>query len=307
MSDIYFYDFDFNLLYILPNFGVDRGYISINTKEEFNGSGSVEIVFIDNELKALIRQYRDDLMVVWKDFTGFITSYQFNKQCRLTGMSLNGLLHRSVIPQTVTELTGDVETLARSALANVPWLTLGEITGFTNTVKYSTDNYLTADTYIQELLVKDGAGYNITADFENKNFIFTVLKASENPLVISEGNLNAYNPVETYINKDLAYGGWYKDSEEEWHYINPDGKTGIYKIDTVLSSETEAEALEELSELKSKSELTVETKTLKHGEDYKLGDIVRVQNDGMTVQKKITAFEMWADKGSGEQPILEEV
>lgn len=307
MNDIYFYDLDFNLLYILPNFGVDRGYISVNTKEEFNGSGSVEIVFIDNELKAIVRQYRDDLMVVWKDFRGFITSYQFNKQCRLTGMSLNGLLHRSVIPQTVTELTGDVETLARSALANVPWLTLGEITGFTNIVKYSTDTYLTADIYIQELLVKDGAGYAITADFENKNFIFTVLKASENPLVISEGNLNAYNPVETYINKELAYGGWYKDSEEEWHYINPESKTGIYKIDTVLSSETEAEALEELSKLKAKSELTVETKTLKHGEDYKLGDIVRVQNDGMTVQKKITAFEMWADKGSGEQPILEEV
>lgn len=307
MNDIYFYDLDFNLLYILPNFGVDRGYISVNTKEEFNGSGSVEIVFIDDELKAIVRQYRNDLMVVWKDFRGFITSYQFNKQCRLTGMSLNGLLHRSVIPQTVTELTGDVETLARSALANVPWLTLGEITGFTNIVKYSTDTYLTADTYIQELLFKDGAGYDIEADFENKNFIFTVLKVAENPLVISEGNLNAYNPVETYINKDLAYGGWYKDSEEEWHYINPDGKTGIYKIDTVLSSETEAEALEELGALKARSELTVETKTLKHGEDYKLGDIVRVQHDGLTVQKKITAFEMWADKGSGEQPILEEV
>ena len=307
MNDIYFYDLDFNLLYILPNFGVDRGYISVNTKEEFNGSGSVEIVFIDDELKAIVRQYRDDLMVVWKDFRGFITSYQFNKQCRLTGMSLNGLLHRSVIPQTVTELTGDVETLARSALANVPWLTLGEITGFTNIVKYSTDTYLTADTYIQELLVKDGAGYDIAADFENKNFIFTVLKAAENPLVISEGNLNAYNPVETYINKELAYGGWYKDSEEEWHYLNPDEKTGIYKIDTVLSSETEEEALEELKDFKAKSELTVETKTLKHGEDYKLGDIVRVQHDGLTVQKKITAFEMWADKGSGEQPILEEV
>lgn len=307
MNDIYFYDLDFNLLYILPNFGVDRGYISVNTKEEFNGSGSVEIVFIDDELKAIVRQYRDDLMVVWKDFRGFITSYQFNKQCRLTGMSLNGLLHRSVIPQTVTELTGDVETLARSALANVPWLTLGEITGFTNIVKYSTDTYLTADTYIQELLVKDGAGYDIAADFEDKTFIFTVLKASENSLVISEGNLNAYNPVETYINKELAYGGWYKDSEEEWHYLNPDEKTGIYKIDTVLSSETEEEALEEMKDFKARSELTVETKTLKHGEDYKLGDIVRVQHDGLTVQKKITAFEMWADKGSGEQPILEEV
>ena len=37
MNDVIFYDFDFNLLYILPPFALDTGYISANATAEFCG------------------------------------------------------------------------------------------------------------------------------------------------------------------------------------------------------------------------------------------------------------------------------
>ena len=149
MSDIRFYDFDLNLLYILPAFSVDTGYISVNTEQQLNDSGALEILFVDNDLKRIVEKNIDNIIVVWKDFQGFLTSYRWDKQLRLTGMHLNGLLHRAVIPNTITELTGDVETLVRSAITNnITWLELEDIVGFEKSVKYSTDKYKRADEYI---------------------------------------------------------------------------------------------------------------------------------------------------------------
>ena len=77
--DIRFYDFNFNLLYILPSFAVDTGYIAVNAQQDLNSSGSLEILFADNELKEIIERHKDNILVVWKDFQGFLTSYRWDK------------------------------------------------------------------------------------------------------------------------------------------------------------------------------------------------------------------------------------
>lgn len=316
--DIRFYDFDFNLLYILPSFAVDTGYISVNAQQDFNSSGSLEILFSDNELKKIIEQHKDNILVVWKGFQGFLTSYRWDKDSRLTGMHLNGLLHRAVIPKTITELTGDVETLARSAVSsNIAWLCLGEVKGFSNEVKYSTEKYTLADEYIQNLLKLDNGGYRIKADIPNKKYIFECIKPEKNPLMLSEGNLNAYDFEITYINKEKAFGGWYEKEQPEdsegnrpdpvWTYITLDSsKTGIDKIDTVLSAKTENEAVNELKQKKAEYEILAKTKDIECAKDYEIGDILRVQTAGITVYKLADGVKMWNERGYGEQPVLKE-
>lgn len=313
MSDIRFYDFDFNLLYILPEFANKAGYISINTEQQMNDSGALEIVFVDSELKRIIEEKIDNILVIWEDFQGFLTSYRWDNQMRITGMHLNGLLHRNVIPNTSGELTGNVGELTRSAInKNIQWLKSEDETSFEKEIKYSTDKYLKADKYIQDLLNLDSGGFQIKADIKNKQYILEFIKAEKQRLMLSQNNLNAYDFEITYINKELSYGGWYEkkqeDKDPEWCYISLDeNKEGIYKIDTVLSSNSEIEALNELKKLKAEKEVTAKTRNIKYLEDYKLGDIIRVQEGGITNEKIIIGIKKWKEKEYGEQPILTEV
>lgn len=316
-DDIYFYDFDFNLLHILPEKAQDCGYSSMNATINLNNSGALEIVFYDEDLKKVVEGNADSIIVVWRDFQGFLTSYKFTeKESRLFGMHLNGLLHRAVV-EPLSEKTDTAENIARNAVSKISWLTLGKSNGQTGSVTYETSNYLTADTFIQNLLVLDNAGYRIRADIPKKQFIFEVIPHSENRLIISENNLNAYDFEVVYNNKELAFGGWYKEKQPDdadgnsvesiWKYVMIDNsKSGIYKIDKVLSAETKTEALNELAKLKSKYEISTKTRNIEHNTDYSLGDVVRVQKGSITSKRLISGINMWKETSYGEEPILNE-
>ena len=312
-DDIRFYDFEFNLLYILPPCSSDIGYTSVNAAIEYDGDGAFELVFVSEELKGIIERYRDTILVVWRGFQGFLTSYRWDDKNTVTGMHLNGLLHRAVIPKTA-EVTGTADSLARQALSEIDWLDLGKQASGAQ-VTYSTETYMTADKYIQDLLSLAGMGYRIRADTAAKKFIFECIARRENLLMLSESNLNAYGFEETYINKELAFGGWYEQEQAEdaqgnkpdpvWTYVTLDeAKSGIYKIDTVLSAKTETEAKNELAAKKAEYELLAKTRNITYGADYSLGDIVRVQHNGSTVRRLVSGVNMWRETEYGEEPIL---
>ncbi len=314
MKDIKLYDFNFDLLRILPQYAVNLncGYISANVTKEFNGEGSFEIDFIDEDTKQIIKSNPDNIFIEWNGFYGIVTGYLFDTKCKILGASLNALLHRIVIPQTATQLSGNVEQLARNAISvNASWLTLGDLTGYTNQVQYSTDTYKTADSYIEELLVLDNAGYEISADIENKTFVFGVLPSSETGLILSTNLNTAYDFSESYDNKSKAIGGWYQratNDDSVWTYITTDNTvSGVNKIDTVLSATTEAEALQELAKLKAQSDVDLKTREINYGTDYKLGDIVRVQNGDTAVRKRVIGINITQENGYTENPILSEV
>ena len=317
-DDIYFYDFDFNLLHILPQYGGNIGYSSVNATINLNNSGSLELVFYDEDLKKVVKDNADNIIVIWRSFQGFLTSYKFTeKESRLFGMHLNGLLHRTVI-QPLSEITDTSENIARTAVSGIDWLTLGDLNGQTNYVTYETTKYLTADTFIQDLFALDNDGYRIKADIQNKKFIFEVIPRTENRLIISESNLNAYDFETTYNNKELSFGGWYSEKQPDdadgntvdpiWKYVTTDEtRTGIYKIDTVLSAQTRTEALNELAKLKSKYEISIKTRNIEHNTDYALGDVVRVQKDSITTKRLVSGVNLWKEISYGEEPILTEI
>ncbi len=313
MKDVTFYTLDFEKLYILPQYTVDKGYISANVQKDFNGVGSFEILFADEKLKNIIKQYRENLMFEWNGVQGLLCAYRDDAGgFRITGETLNGLLKRVVIPSTATTLNSDVETLARSAIRSAAsWLKLGDAKGFEKAVSYSTDTYKTADVYISDLLKLDNAGYEIKADFVNKRFVFEVLKSNQSDLLLSTNNLNAYDFIETYINRTIAYGGYYPKEQDDatvWTYITLNKElSGVYKKDVVLSAKTEKEALQELKSMVADTETEMKTRKIAYGVDYVLGDVVRVQNNDTAVRKRITSIVMSQENGYIENPIFSEV
>lgn len=317
-KDIRFYDFEFNLLYILPPYSEGAGYKSINIEKNLNASGALEIVFCDPELKKTVEEYKDTLIVSWRGFWGFITSYRWDKTLRLCGMHLNGLLHRSVIPPTNGEVTGDIKTLLKGAIdANIPWLEWEDTEDEGGTITYQKDGYTQADQYIEEMTELLGTGYEITADSKNKRFKFKYIGKRENPLMLSHANLNAYDFETTYINKELAFGGWFKEEQEEdsegnkpepiWKYIGDEKIGGIYKIDCVLSATTLENAKNELLKKRATYEVLAKTKDIEYGTDYQIGDVIRVQDEGVSAQKLVSGVRMWDENGYGEEPSLTEI
>lgn len=314
-NDIRFYDFDFNLLYILPPFADNSGYTAVNATIEFADFGNIEITFYDNELKSVIRDNRNKLLVVWRDFQGYITSYMFTETTnKVFGKHLNGLLQRAVIP-IITALSSTKEAgyiLNNFVLNNISWLNIEtDIASKGEKITYSTDKYMTADKAVKEINELAKSGYMIKVDIKNKTFTYYFLSRADNSLMLSVSNLNIYEPELTYKNTDMAFGGWYEkktDDTSTWTYISNDStKTGIYKIDTVLSATTAEEAQKELNKCISNYEIAAKTKTLEHGADYNVGDIIRVQIDGVTEKRLISGVNMWNEQNYGEEPILTEL
>ncbi len=135
-------------------------------------------------------------------------------------------------------------------------------------------------------------------------------------------NGSKYYPVERfgftcfkgyYLYCDSESGVWKITNERPdtvWVYLGNSKETGSKKWDAVLSgTKTKEEALAEISELKRKDKTQGETKSIVFGEDYMLGDIVRVQTEfgdfKRAEKKRVAAVSVYYDVNkSGTMPIL---
>ena len=103
----------------------------------------------------------------------------------------------------------------------------------------------------------------------------------------------------TYTNKELAFGGWYEteiensegETEKVWKYISSAEKTGIQKIDVVLSATTKSEAEKELKKYTAEYNVEAETKDLIFGTDYN-GAGMNIIMDAMTGTTRPEAFAL---------------
>ena len=330
---ILFYDFDFNLLYILPPFSKTIGYTSVNAKKEFIGPGSFEMVFVDNELKKIIEEKRDELLIQWGKFQGYLTGYQWKgNRFSVFGKHLNGLLSWRLIPPIKT-LSDDEEPVSVGIKESMlemferlmePYkdmfcedmFAFCQTDKFTEVIRYKNEKREQGDKVIENFCKRFNIGYEIVADFNNGALYITFKKPEENSLILSENNLNAYDIVVSYDNKERVTRGYYYET-----YIQVDvektrikyaenedavGLVGLRRRDGFLEAQTEHGAAKELSNNKVFNQYTFETKNIKYGEDYELGDIVRVQTGTETVKRKITAVSLWNEKEYGEKPVLSE-
>ena len=231
-------------------------------------------------------------------------------------MHLNGLLFKKVIPKG--EYSGDIQAVSKNVIEqHFDWLNFYNNNNLANyQVEYKLDKPMQGNKFFKDFLTLKNMGFNIWMDWKQKKFMFKLLKSVQNPLRLSEDNLNAYEFSENFDSKNVAFGGWYekeppeddKEAEAVWTYIESNSKTGIYKQDVVLSAKNEIEAIEELKKHIADYSLKFKTRNVKYNIDYKIGDIVKVLTDNKTVKKKVTGVEIWHEKNEyNEQPILSEV
>ena len=312
--DVIFETLDFSDKIILPASSKNNGHVSMNADIEFCGEGSFELVFRDNEVEDFIRKYRNDgLLLTWGDFQGYFTDYQFkNVQKSVYGSHINVLLHKCVV--TPRSIDGDIKEAVYKIISYFTPFTPVETDIDFGTGTYATEVCLHADTFLIKFLEKYNLGYRLF--IENKVIYFELLKLENNPLMLSEGNLNVYETQEDFSNKGIVYGGWYFLKEDhgfevdnpQWTHIELEEKDGIFRRDIPLDATNPTDAL---AELKAKTsvmfDVACKTKNIKYKEDYKLGDVVRYYTNGITVNKKITKVSLWYEGSSyHEEPTLTE-
>lgn len=181
---------------------------------------------------------------------------------------------------------------------------------------------------ITERLEKDKLGHRLVFDVKNKQWIFQVLCGSTLQIVLSEGNRNFYETDYTSDIQDKADGGFFEvtvektdtvtdeaTNEKEYRFIKKSGfDSVIYPIciwETPLTGSEESDAQRNLDTHKSKEEITGAVERLKFGNDYELGDILRIQffkNDvRKTFYKRISGVKIYRESNEETvEPILEE-
>lgn len=312
-GDIYFYDLNFNLLRILPS----TRYKSIIAQQDYCGTGSLDIIFFDSETGDILEDNIDNgILVIWRKFQGILTSFlRDDDEYRAVGEHLNGMVRR--LTTATGEYTGTSimwTVLTNGLIYNHPsptvgaigWLSVKDNADITDKIKYNFEKRLPGDEYVKTALDLIKGGYNVTADFKQQKYYLYYFKHAENNLVLSKNNLNVSSLSITCNNKDKIDGGWYLDkSSGNWHHLPQYNYTAnVTYRDTVLSATNESDAKAELAKLRQKYEITLTTKNLDYGTDYKIGDIVRLQDRGKTFKMVINSVKMWEENGYGEEPTV---
>ncbi len=310
MEDIFFYDLELNRLHTLPPSGSKSGYIMVNTRQEFRGDGSAQINFWSDDLCNIIRAHPEGVIFRIGKFEGAIADYNFRKDEKtLYGTHLNSLLRKVVVPtQTITDKDPETE-LYRIIAEKIPWLNTAAAKGGFDKLTYTSDTYMRGNDFFADVAANAKIGYRVYADFVQKKYFFELLASRDNSLMMSESNLNIYEIEEDYSGTSSAFGGWYQkeqnDGDPVWTYIKSGEKQGIYVTDTVLSATTEDEAKKELAGYTAEKTISTKTRNITYGKDYKLGDKLRLQQNGSCTTKLVNAIEMWWESAHySEEPEL---
>ena len=312
--DIIFKTLDFSDKHTLPPSAKDIGYISMNGTIEHCGTGSFELAFHDEELEEFVSLHPEGLLVKWGHFEGFFTDYSFmERDKKIYGSHINALIHKVVFPAKNLSESKTIEANVKKMINDyAPWLIFDD-TGYTDTAAFSTDKYMNGDKWLKEYLGKVKWGYRIY--MHGTELHFRLVRPENNPLMFSVGNKNIYEISEDFDSKDVAYGGWYKKTEEndgtkleeeEWIYISTEEKEGIYKRDTVLSSHAPRAAMDELRAKKSNHTFLAKTRNVEFNTDYSLGDVIRLRTKE-TTKKLVQSVELWSEGDTyHEEPVFSE-
>ncbi|MCH5186254.1 MAG: hypothetical protein J1F64_09050 [Oscillospiraceae bacterium] len=320
MYDIRLYDYEFNLIHI------EHSIISVNAVVKYNDIGSFEAHFPVSAgitLKALENPY---LVVVMGDLQALITGKQANgNEFILYGKTVNWILSRRVTHKFTTYKTSfstNAEILARTlvekAFDDVENFVLDDMCNIEYSQEFWRNTANQTSEVVKDCLDNAGAGHRVLFDRVNKRWVFGVFVGREIPLIISEANGNAYDSRFSEDIQDYYSSGWYEkisanSDEGEWVQIVKDGdKTGIYKWDGVLYGTSASEGNNSLNNKKWRKITKMQTRNLRFGIDYSLGDIVRVQTEfgefRQSVKKRIGGVEMWFENNNfGEEPVFSDV
>lgn len=313
---IRFYDFEFNLIHIEPKF------VNSSWRIYFNDAGTFEAHFpIESEVSAVVAKNKY-LVAVQGDFSAIITGYDTKEDFAVFGRTCNWILTKRI--SLPFEETQSYAGIIASKVVSGAFSDVGnfytDTKGLGKVITFIKDSAATVFEVVTECLNGSSIGHEVRFDIQNKKWIFRTFKPNETSLIISEALKNASDTAITADILDMADCGYYtkktEDDEgnttEELTLLDSGGKSGIYRWEALLSGSSESEAENSLLTKKENSILTLSTHGIFYGEDYSLGDTVRVQiTKGAlkrTEKRRISGVEVqYRDAAKFEQPVFEEV
>ena len=288
----------------------------------FNDVGTFEGHFAPESKVGPVVFTHPYLIAVHGDRQAIITGYQAGEELAVYGRQLNWILTRNTA-EPFEELTATAEAHARrmvqAGMAHAACFELGAEAGYTAEVPYTLDKYTQLFKAVQEVLELDGGGHRVSFDVKTARWKFEAVRGTVRQKLLS----SAYNAYQFAVSYDmLSYynAGWYEqepphpaEGEEKgdpvWTHIGGD-QTGIYQFNTVLSGKTLSEAETDLAKNAIQKQYSALVRNLTFGEDYALGDTLRIQfvlgQFRETIERKVAGVNLSYSTEFEQEPILTE-
>ena len=236
ISDIRFFDFNFNLIH------TENEFLSSNWTIYYNDIGTFEAHFDINSDTLPVVMENNYLVAVQGDLSAVVVGKKVTDELVIYGRTCNWLLTKR-ITDAFDSTTATIDALltekVRQAFSDVTNFEVNSIPNLP-TITVSRDDKCETFSLVQECLQSASLGHTLEFDPVNSLWIFKILKGNENnPLVISTVNRNAYDISTESDLLNLCNEGWYKRKYQnmgEWDpganaLLNSDGKplsgTGI--------------------------------------------------------------------------------
>lgn len=301
-----FYDYEFNLLFIEPKI------ISWRLTKYFNEIGTFEAHLpLSSGATRLVLENEFLVVGICGEYA-IVTGKQVAEELIIYGRTCNWLLSKRVLLpfESTQTTTGDfIKDKFESVYSACENVVFGNMeSGDEHTFSSESPKLLSESVF--DALSADKLGCEFVFDKVRKLWVFNLLKGEDKLLMISEANKNAsYSDITENIS-EYANICYYKG--EDGYLTLGEEKTGLYRFETFISSDSEDDARQRLKKHKKEAKTEVMATGPRYKTDYLLGDTVRVQiikNDyKVTKRLRIKGVELLSKPdGYLEKPIFEEV
>lgn len=207
MNDVFFYNYGFEPLEQVS------GFISLNATKKYCGFGTAEI-HLPITKTEIIRILVDNpyIICIARDVQMIVTGWQLGEDIAIFGRTPEWLLTKRVVaPFSLAKKTpAEIATYAVQNAMDDFADTAGDAS-FGETMNYSAKEPKTVYDIVCDVLNPSELGFRMTADVKQKEFIFSVYKGKEQPLMISPSNRTAYDMKYIRDMQDTADNcGWYQ-------------------------------------------------------------------------------------------------
>lgn len=223
MEDIRIYDYEFNLLHI------EHDIISCNMTLYENDIGSFELHFPTDSRLTGVMMAHQYLVAVQGDKQAIVTGRQLNSEGVLYGKSCNWLLTRFCVAEDFdtdalkadgildgTDALTVCRFLLKSALPDGADIAVEAAAELTPAEVHLENKGVTAVfDLIQECLRQAGLGHSLFFDVSGRRWVLRVTQGAALPLLLSEGNRNAYEVDYTEDMQNYVTGGRYEQAIED--------------------------------------------------------------------------------------------
>lgn len=216
ISDIRFFDFNFNLIH------TENEFTSSNWTVYYNDIGTFEAHFDLNSDTLPVVMENDFLVAVQGNLSAIIVGKKVADELIIYGRTCNWLLTKRITDafDTTTDKIDDLLNEKVKKAFPEDCFVAEDSSYDLPTLTSSRDDKCETFSFVQESLQLANLGHELKFDPAKCKWIFKILKGNEdNPLVISTVNRNAYDVSTESDLLNLCTQGWYKKQYQnmgEW-------------------------------------------------------------------------------------------